>query len=131
MQYLVAYSCYRQCHTAAVVVLQNTKHTEMSGTSKYIATLKAIVSYTLENYVYIFIKYSDIFSDNFSANCFSAIYISFIRCQVHWPGVLSEALGYRQQAARWLASRHISLARADKLIAKACIAILEGELGLT
>ncbi|CAM9097761.1 unnamed protein product, partial [Hapterophycus canaliculatus] len=46
--------------------------------------------------------------------------------QVRWPGVLSEVLGYRRQANRWLSARHISLARADKLIAKACIAILQG-----
>lgn len=46
--------------------------------------------------------------------------------QVRWPGVLSEVLDYRRQASRWLSARHISLARADKLIAKACIAILQG-----
>ncbi|CBJ29973.1 conserved unknown protein [Ectocarpus siliculosus] len=46
--------------------------------------------------------------------------------EVKWPGVLSEVLGYRRQASRWLSGRHISLARADKLIAKACIAILQG-----
>ncbi len=36
-------------------------------------------------------------------------------------------LGYRRQASRWLVARHISLARADKLIAKACVAVLEGK----
>ncbi|CAN0044904.1 unnamed protein product, partial [Ectocarpus fasciculatus] len=46
--------------------------------------------------------------------------------EVKWAGVLSEVLGYRRQASRWLSGRHISLARADKLIAKACIAILQG-----
>eukprot|EP00903_Cladosiphon_okamuranus_P009460 g9019.t1 len=46
--------------------------------------------------------------------------------EVRWAGVLSEVLGYRGQAAQWLAARHISLARADKLIAKACVAILQG-----
>eukprot|EP00752_Nemacystus_decipiens_P006630 g5961.t1 len=45
--------------------------------------------------------------------------------EVRWAGVLSEVLGYRRQAAQWLSDRHISLARADKLIAKACIAILQ------
>lgn len=45
---------------------------------------------------------------------------------MRWSGVLSEALGYRQQAAQWLGVRHIALARADKLIAKACVAILQG-----
>ncbi|CAM9254539.1 unnamed protein product, partial [Ectocarpus sp. 12 AP-2014] len=48
--------------------------------------------------------------------------------EVKWAGVLSEVLGYRRQASRWLSGRHISLARADKLIAKACIAILQGSI---
>lgn len=52
-------------------------------------------------------------------------------CQVRWPGVLSEVLGYRRQAARFLGCRHISLARADKLVATACISILEGETTFT
>ncbi|CAN0195753.1 unnamed protein product, partial [Laminaria digitata] len=46
--------------------------------------------------------------------------------EVRWAGVLTELLSYRCQAAKWLGCRHIALARADKLIAKACIAILQG-----
>eukprot|EP00904_Undaria_pinnatifida_P007954 jgi/Undpi1/4289/HiC_scaffold_17.g07655.m1 len=46
--------------------------------------------------------------------------------EVRWAGVLSELLSYRLQAKRYLGCRHIALARADKLIAKACVAILQG-----
>lgn len=52
--------------------------------------------------------------------------------QLRWAGLLSELLAYRGRAASILSCRHIALARADKLIAKACVAILGGELhGLT